>query len=316
MNRKADELGFQTIVVILIILIGFILAFKWIPTFKEVYKNNMDYELCKDSNLANAKLKLTVPGTNQILTEREGNKCKTEYVKAPEDGEIPFIAKKMVNCWDMYLEGKADLFETADNNYCAFCSVIDFENKDARLEGLPSYLLKNEVKGTGKTYYEYLTSITVKKDTLAQYENSPLSKLKIDTSNPAAVVFVSAKNANPGSLTGQSSAVEGGVSAGVGAGVGTVIGAIAGYSIVTGLGLCTTVVLCLFGGGLVAFGTILTTGTVIGGAGGATAYGMAVGANYAPDRDSKILLIPYEKNTLEKLKCTRLEGQDYLEIKK
>jgi hypothetical protein len=312
MDRSGEELGFQTIIIVAIIIISFILIFKWIPTFKETYMSNADYEICKDSNLANAKLKLKAPGTNTILTEREGNKCKTEYVKAPKGEEVPFIAKKMARCWDMYLEGKSDLFQTEDNNYCAFCSVIEFEDKTAQIGGLPNYLLKNKVLGKEKTYYEYLTSISVRNDVLSQFENSALKKLTIDTLSPAAVVYVASKNANPGSLTGKSSGVEGGAFAGVGG----VIGGIAGTSIAVGLGLCSTIVGCLLGGGLVAFGGFVTAGTLAGGAAGATTYGLAVGANYDPDRDTKILLIPYEKSTLEKLRCTRLEGQDYLEVKK
>lgn len=292
-SKKADIPGFEFIVVLAVVIVFALIYFVWLKDFRIFGEQFSDYQICKASNIENAKLKLKI--NNQIIAERKGNKCKTEYITVPKDKELETIAKKLAGCWDQYLEGREELFETSDDNFCAFCSVLTFEEKK-QLGGLTEYLMKTNVPGRGKKYFEYLTRTTVNKNIFQEFENSELKKLDvIDTSKPHAVIFFIGKDVNPGSLTGESNIV-----------LGTKLGAagfIAGFKILGAVGLCSTVVGC----SAAAISLALPVGTAIG---------FMIGSNYDPNRETKVLLLPYTKEDLSALKCTKLEGKDRLDIKK
>lgn len=292
-NKKADSTGMKFVIALIITVAFALIYLLWLKDFRIFGENLEDYTICKNSNIENAKLKLKID--NQVIQERKGNKCKTEYVKVPKDEELEFVAKKMALCWDMYLEGKEELFETEDNNYCAICSVLTFEDK-ILVTGLTNYLIEYDAPGKGKKYYYYLTRTVVNKEIFSEIENSHLNDLHIiDTSKPLSVLFVMGKNVNPGSWTGKSSVVTG-VYASAG-------GAVAGLSLLAGFGLCSTGIGCTIGAFLI--------GSVTG------AGGYLIGSTYNPDLpDTKILLWPYTKEDLSQLKCTMLEGKDRLDIKK
>ena len=302
--KKADSTGFQFIAAFIVVIIFAVIYLVWLKDFRIFAEKLEDYEICRFSNIENAKLKLKI--SNQVITERKGNKCKTEYIDISKGKELDMIAKKMAACWDMYLEGKEDLFETEDANYCAFCSVLTFEDKK-QLSGLTKYLIDKEasdvtdVRQSRKKYYQYMTRIIVTKDFLQEVENSHLNDLHvIDTSKPLAVIFTTSKIVNPGSLTGQSKLVSGVI--------GHAAGAVVSLPVLIGVGACsigtlgTGIAICTAG----AFAISLATGNI----------GYMMGSNYNPDRDTKILLWSYTKEDLEQLKCTKLEGKDRLDIKR
>ena len=302
-NKKADSLGFQFIVVLAITIIFAFMYLFWLNDFRIFGENLGDYTICKDSNIENAKLKLKID--NQVIQERKGNKCKTEYLNVPKGKELEQTAKKMAACWDIYLEGKEELFDTEDNNYCAICSVLTFEDKK-QVSGLTKYLTEHDAPGKGKKYYQYLTRTVVTNDIFNEIENSHLNDLHtIDASKPLAVIFTMDKNVHPGNLlTGQSSIV----TAAEGAALG---GIIVGLSVKLGFGLCVVGL----APGCIAGAFIVTTGTVLGvGIGAASGY--MIGSNYRPNTDTKILLWSYTNKDLSQLKCTMLEGKDRLDIKK
>ena len=166
--KKADTMAFQVIVVLVIVIAFALIYFFWLRDYRTSGENLSDYQICKSSNFENAKLKLKIDSF--AIQERSGNKCETEYLKVPEDQELSFIARKLAGCWDMYLEGKERLFDTEDNNYCAMCSVLTFEDT-AELKGLTSYLMDTVAPGTGgKKYYEYLNRVIVKKENMEEVE--------------------------------------------------------------------------------------------------------------------------------------------------
>ncbi|MBI4453238.1 hypothetical protein HY636_01200, partial [Candidatus Woesearchaeota archaeon] len=261
-----------------------------------------DYEICRFSNFENAKQRLKLYNQNLIGTtaKKYSNKCKTEYLVVPKGKELEIIAKKMAGCWDQYLEGKEELFETETDNYCAFCSVLTFEDKK-QLTGLTNYLLDKEaedvisIEQSKKKYYQYLRRTVVTNDVFRDAENSHLNDLHIiDTSKPLAVVFTMGKIVNPGSPIGKSTVVTTPTAAAA--------GAIGSLPIIAGFGLCSTVIGCSAGAFLIGIG--------------AGTGGYMIGSNYNPNRDTKILLWPYTNEALNQLKCTKLEGKDRLDIKK
>ena len=289
--KKADSMGLQFIIVIIVAIAFAVIYFFWLGDYKAFGDKLADYQICKSSNYESALLKLSL--NNWAIEQRKGNKCKTEYIDVKKDKELETIAKTMAGCWDMYLEGKKEIFETKDANYCAFCSVLTFEEKKD-LKGLTTYLMEKKVPNREITYYDYLTRTTVTKDTFQEVENSELNKHAFGTEIPLSVIFVMQKNANPGSLTGQSSTQN--------AAEGASLGSVAGLAISLGFGLCSSVVGCTVGAFLIGAGTAAT--------------GYLIGSNYGPNLDTKILLWPYTQEDLKKLDCTILEGQDNLEIKK
>lgn len=295
-RRKKASLGFQFLVVLIITIAGAVMYIVWLKDYRVYAENLEDYAICKNSNLESVKLKLKIPTTNEVIQEHSGNKCKTEYVTVPKGREIELTARKMATCWDMYLEGKEEIFDTVDNNYCAVCSVLTFENKQ-EVKGLTQYLIKNNAPNKEETYFQYLSNTVVTNDEFMKIKNSNLNDLHIiDASKSQAVMFVMYKDAYPGSWTGYSSTRN----AVAGATAGPILTTLA---VVTGYGLCSTGVGCLLGAFLV-------------GAVGGGEIGYAIGSGYGPDMNSKIILWPYTQEDLSKLKCTVLEGKDKLEIKK
>ena|SRR3989338_5980535 len=296
--KKADTMAFQVIIVLVILIVFALIYFFWLRDYRTSGENLSDYQICKSSNFEDSKLKLKAG--NVAIQERSGNKCKTEYLTVPKDQELNFIARKLAQCWDMYLEGKGELFDTKDNNYCAICSVLTFE-EDTELRGLTSYLMEEKVPWEwGKTYYEYLTRIIVTNEQVNTVKNEELAGRlgSIDTGTPQAVLFVEGKDINPESLTGQSSIVTGSIGGAVGAGL-------AGVIYIAGVGLCFTGIACPAGLFLVMAGGAI--------AGGTTGY--LIGSDYDPDTDSRVLLWRYTNNELSQLQCTQLEGRERLDIR-
>ncbi|GEM_PF-2370715 len=300
-GNKADEnMGIQFIVVLIVALAFAFIYFVWLGDLKIFGENLGDYTICKESNIANAKLKLKIPKVNYLVAEKktsEISKCVTKYENVPKGKELNTISKKMAGCWDMYLEGKEELFDTEDNNFCAICYVMTFEDKK-QITGLTDYLINNNAPGQGKTYYEYLVRRTVTNDVRTETKNSHLTELdKIDGTKPLSVIFTSSKTINPGSLTGYNSLTTGSV--------GTAVGVIGGFTILAGTAVCST-----FTFGMCPVGIMLVTATV----GGSTGY--IIGSTNDPNVDNKVLLWPYTNEDLSKLKCTVLEGKDTLSIRK
>src|SRR3989338_3113306 len=286
--KKADTMAFQVIIILVIVIAFALIYFLWLRDYRTSGENLSDYQICKSSNFENAKLKLKID--NFAIQERSGNKCKTEYLEVPKEQELSFVARKLAGCCDQYLEGKETLFDTEDNNYCAMCSVLTFEDT-GELKGLTSYLMDNEVPGTGgKKYYEYLNRVVVRKENLEEVENAELlgNIASINTDVPLAVMFVEGKDVNPGSLTGASSIEQ--------ASVGTAVGSVAGGLVLVGAGLCATLIGC-------------TVGAVFIGVGAGVA-GFLTGSGYNPDVDERVLLWRYTNEDLAKanFNCTILEG--------
>ena len=280
-------------VIALIFLLSFLGETK---TFSE---NLADYQICKDGNIGVVKTRVKL--FDWVLAEQGVKHCKTEKVQVPKGKEYETIAKKMALCWDEYLEGKEELFETKGANYCAFCSILEFEDKSKKLTGLSKYLSDTKISGSGQTYLKYLSEIEVSADKKTQFENLELQNgVSIETSKKQAVMFVMYKDVFPGGI-GQPRGLTmfGGATAGAVTGVGL------GLYYLGAAALCTTLLGCFASFGLIALGT---------GTGGTAGY--LIGSDRSADWRARILLTEYDKNKLEQLKCTRLEGLDYLKTQK
>jgi hypothetical protein len=226
-------------------------------------------------------------------------KCYTDYitVKSKDDETVKRrIADAMALCWDQYGQGKGELFDTRDNNYCAICSQLTFKNKKT-VSGLTEFLMKEKpTVVSSESYFEYLTSVEANDDSFRTYENSELKKKGedvINLENPLAVIFMMDKDAYPDGKLLKTGKLEG---AAIGAGGGLAA------SFIIGLLLCTTGVGCFAGIGVIGSAAVIA----LAGAGGSK-LGYAAGSDHAAEWDARIVLWDYNK--LDQLSCTKLEGK-------
>jgi hypothetical protein len=60
----------------------------------------------------------------------------------------------------MYLQGKKEIFDTEDNNYCVVCSRLEFEKK-TEISGFTEYLNSRNAPLKDETYLEYLSGVHI-----------------------------------------------------------------------------------------------------------------------------------------------------------
>ncbi|MBI2658672.1 hypothetical protein HYX05_01035 [Candidatus Woesearchaeota archaeon] len=299
MSDKGAAQAFWMVLIGALTIVGLLLLFPLFSKTKALSGELTDYHICKDGNIGIVKTRVKL--FDWVIAEQGVKHCRTESVNVPSGKEYENIAKKMSLCWDMYLEGKEELFSTQDANYCAFCSVLEFEDKGKKLNELTKYLSDTKIPGSERKYMDYLSGIEAQGDKKTQIENLELqNNAFIDTSKKLAVMFVMYKDAYPGGV-GQPVGLTmlGGGTAGALAGVGL------GFYYLGAAALCTTLIGCFASVGLIAIGT---------GAGGTTGY--LVGSDRSADWRARILVTEYNRQNLEQLKCTQLEGLDYLKIQK
>ena len=308
MKKKAAAQTLWIVVVAVLTIIGLLIIFPLFTKTKEISEDITAYRICKDGNsgVVLTRVKLM----NWVIAEQGVKHCRTERVKIPSGKEYESIAKKMSSCWDQYLEGKEEIFETQDANYCAFCSVLEFDDKTKKLNGLTKYLVENKLPNDDRTYMSYLSEIEAKGEDKKKLENLELqSNSFIDTSKPQAIMFVMYKDAYPG-LIGQPQgklAFFGGIGGGT---LGFLTGTSLGIYYLGAAALCVNPlapISCFAGVALVTVATAAGVGIPV-------SVGYLIGSDRSADWSAKILLTEYNKQQLGKLNCTRLEGYDYLKI--
>ena len=302
MKNKGAAQAFWIVIIGALTVLGLILLFPLFGKTRALAEDLTDYHKCRDGNIGVVKTRFEV--FDWVIAEQGVKHCRTERVKISAGKEYETIANKMALCWSQYLEGKEALFKTEDNNYCAFCSVLEFEDKNKKSNGLLKYLNDNIEKSSGKKYIDYLSEIEVTGDKKTQLENLELqNNVFIDTSKRQTIIFVMFKDVSPSGI-GQPRGLT--VSAGATAGALTGIGL--GLYYLGAAALCVNPlapVSCIASAGLIAFGI---------GTGATTGY--LIGSDRGADWRAKILVTEYDKQKLEQLKCTQLEGVDYLKIQK
>lgn len=299
MKKRAASQAIWVLIVGALTLIGLFFISTLFGKTKDISEDITDYRICKDGNRGIVQTRLEA--FDWVIAEQGVRHCKTERVTVASGKEYETIAKKMALCWDEYLEGKEKIFETQDANYCAFCSVLEFEDKNKKLNQLSKYLNENKLKGSEKTYLEYLSEIKATGDDKENLYNLELeNNVFIDTSKRLAILFVMYEDAYPG-LTNQPRAPL----TFLGGAIGAAGGSILGFYYLGLAALCTTIVGCAASIGLVAIGTGV----------GATS-GYAIGSDRSADWRARVLVTEYDKEKLEQLRCTKLEGIDYLKIEK
>ena len=131
--------------------------------------------------------------------EKEVTKVR---VKSRKDIER-FLAREIIDCWEMMGEGKLNLFtDYIAKNFgfggisstCVICSRIDFDyealekNKiDWKNLSVLEYMITHKIPDKNLTYYEYLQGkggkLNIKTDKIMQQIQETLSKINVDEKN-------------------------------------------------------------------------------------------------------------------------------------
>ncbi|MFW6311947.1 MAG: hypothetical protein ACOC1K_06910 [Nanoarchaeota archaeon] len=290
----AREFLGRLIIIMLVLSIVLVFVNKWQDATNDAARATN----CKASVKANAALHLKGVELSKRINEVN---CPTQEIvieKKTEDEEIKrIIADSMAECWDMYGEGKLELFGD-EGIYCAVCSYIEFEEKDKEIEGFYEYLQKQKMSNSKLTYQEFLQGYETEiiKEDLENLDTSEFDNLAdtttLSTNQNLSTIFLYAKGEKyykqvyerlmtpSGAMTvgmGSVSLVSGGIAAGL-----AIIGS---------------------GGSIL----VLATGAAI--ISGIVAVGSAVYNYFFTDGVnaqwmSFVVLKEYNQNELEKLGCT------------
>jgi hypothetical protein len=190
-NKKAEE---QNVIVAAILILAFIIiAVIIISKISEVAGTASEKETCKQSIIMYSTLALGgKPLTDSI-------KCPTKYLSlssSKSNLEIQkTIANEMYDCWDNFGQGKLELFDTKNENFCVVCSSVSFSGAQKEISGFGGFLAAQKIPGKDETYLEFLGQNFEDYDLLKSQAESPDNTFKIDTSEQYAVMFVYAKQA-------------------------------------------------------------------------------------------------------------------------
>jgi len=293
MNKKAIDKKLITGFIIVIVSAIFIIL--WLPSWSKANEAIVHKQQCKDSiklsSLAHISQFELKPG--QIKCPPIEIKIKGDPGNKRDESSMYYqLAQLMVETWDVFGQGKLNLFESL-GVYCSVYAFIDFDKKGKILEGFKDYLSSNTIPSRGVDYIEYLTN-GASPDSNLYLSNS--KNIVIDTSKKYAMVFIYTRNLTKidnlvnnlghaiNSLGSGSNIVGGEQAVGtIGAGV---IGSAAG-----GIGIM------MLGGGPVT----VTLGAVA--IGGVAAYS-AIFAGERPQLSAYVVLTPYDsQDALKNIGC-------------
>jgi hypothetical protein len=274
---------FEVIYAGVIGMIVLVLILVWFKTGVELsYRDVADSVICKESVRLNAGLRY------DKATSKIDVNCPTRFIQLPVDKQtvvFESLALAMADTWNEFFEGRVEVFETDDQNYCVVRRVIEFK-EPMQYKGFLDYLLQHNNPYERKSYFTYLSNIDVEQGSRTLTENSALKNADmVDTAQPYAAIFLQAKKEEIGKI--------------MGAKIGAWTGGVAG---VVGAGT-----LIYFTGGL---GTVVSTQVVAGATGvgtfvGGTA-GFLLGSDYPANWESAMLLVPYNATQIKRLNCTLL----------
>ena len=267
----------------------------------KVSKDEAERASCKASVMAYAKfnsLNLDVPFVTGAKADESSINCPTKYLtiqSAKASSMRRDISDLMVECWDNFGAGKVNLFSSDDAKFCVICSVFQFEDKTTQLQGLPYFMMSEnmplKVDGIRPTYQEYLTGVTTNPEVIDDVRGKDLSY--IDGSKRYAIMFTFYKESYWSKV--YSSLV--GALTGVAAGAVLVIGVAAGLAIAG----------ASFGIAAPVSALIVTASAAAGAAIGVSSADEGAGTFIGgADWDANIIMVEYDTQKIQDLGCEAL----------
>ncbi len=150
--HKTSQIGYLQILIIILATFLIVAAFIYLK-FAPAAEASARLTACKTSVESNALLHI------KGIDFSKNIKCPTKELKIKTDDQEQIktqLADEMVECWDIFKQGKADLF-TGEGIFCAVCSRITLETNEP-VKGFTEFLYETEAPNTNKKYIEYLSS--------------------------------------------------------------------------------------------------------------------------------------------------------------
>ena len=276
-----EEFKWVNVMVIGIVALLLFLFFLGV-SYRQSTESILDKSICKKSVQSNSNLRFSDIASNVEI------KCPTLFIKVDSDDEkVVFenLALALADTWDEFLQGKSEIFETKTEDFCVIRRVVEFKQAKT-YKGFFDYTVQHNPKQAKMSYFSYLTNVDVTKGEATLSRNLELRNADvIDTSKPYVAVLIFAKKQNIGKVLGAKAGAE--------------IGAVTGIITAGGFILAT-------GGTGALAGTQIVTGTTgLFTAVGALS-GFMLGSSYPANWDAGMMLIPYTKENIDALDCTKL----------
>ncbi len=294
----------QVIFFLIILSLLGVLVYTVTDTIQEATR----YRTCKTSVQTHAKLL-----DNGLKAKVEEIKCPANKItlKGNEQKVKGQLAEEMRECWDLYGEGKLNLFN-GDGVFCSVCSIIEAE-ETKEVTAFRKYLVDAYVPGKGYSYLSYLQDFESQDAKIVQDYEQAISresvneKMIFNDDERYAVIFVDIKGQDllsnyikrsPQFAAAGGTMVVGAATAITGAGIAVATGV---FFIKGGLGASATGIGATVGLVTAGVGTLLVIG------GGAYAAIQARIAAKDFEHYSEVLLRPYTNETLTKeINCTHI----------
>lgn len=287
-----DAIGVFVLVTVSLLILLTLFGTKIWPILKPMSGK----ELCKQSVLVHAQ--------KPVEAFRTGITCKPDHLTIGEnlaaqegqDAAKAQLAKALYECWDVYGQGKLNLF-TRSGAYCGMCSYIDFSDKKGKITGLTDYLGRTNVPNTEISYLDFFAGYETPR--FRDYMNNPTlynskdagAAVEIDdTSQRWVTIMVYARGED------FLNRVKDGLTPSP-AGGGREIG-VASFGAIGGAGGAVASFL-LIGGGPVGWGIAGMSALVTG---GMTVYSFSTFTD-KPQWMAFTRLVPYNEESLKKLGC-------------
>lgn len=168
MKRKGQSEAMTIIVVAIMVIFFVILAIILLGKVKEKSIEQDWKSSCKISVRANAaKQGILNFRTEEVICPTREEPVVIDWDVETDEGRekaLREIADKMENCWDVYGQGKLDLFNKEKGRFCGICHIFSFEGKakNKEIEGFYEFLINENVPGKDVTYFQYLQGYQTK----------------------------------------------------------------------------------------------------------------------------------------------------------
>ncbi|MEM4259654.1 MAG: hypothetical protein QXG00_00300 [Candidatus Woesearchaeota archaeon] len=208
LNKKAQDTGeddsghgMMFIVIIILAVLMLIIGGFFIKKIYDKQKVIEEEQRCKD---AVTKEALLIGMSNNYLAIANDFvvkiNCPTNIVKINDNSQLNIkskIANEMRRCWNIWLEGKPEMFKEKDGTFCHVCSFITFKEKNKTIEGFTEYLANVNMPNKKITFSDYFAGYSTPQSQryLADHPITVEAK-KLDTlntNNDYGVIFVYAK---------------------------------------------------------------------------------------------------------------------------
>lgn len=188
MNKKGLSMTLEKVGILILSVAVLMLVINIMSDYFISVKQKAELQTCKNSVIAHASLKFDdFDASNNI----DCPIIDVEVKAKTKDAVMYNMAERMAQCWDIYGEGKLQLFEMEpdkETNYCAVCHYMTFDDDvEIEMKDFLQYLETKKYKD--KTYMEYLAPYSTKTD-LNELEYVPI----IDTSNDYGIFMVYTKD--------------------------------------------------------------------------------------------------------------------------